>query len=621
MRALLPSILILASALATQAAPGIEAHIEPAEIGIGESARLTVTLSGATSQARPEIPEVDGLNFHAAGQNSQVSIVNGRTSSRIGFTYHVTAERTGEFEIPAISAKGAQSEALKLRVNATSTAQPNRLSKPGAAPVDANTDGLAFLKVERADNGDRDHLYVGELTPIAIRAYFREGTQVSQVSRPALDGGTFTLHQLSEEPQQRSTVIDGQRFRVLTWFAGLSGVKAGDENLSATLDATVGIPQAPNPRRAQQRRPRSPFGGSLFNDPFFDSAFDSFFQRIEPRQISLSSEAIPLAIKSLPTEGRPASFGGAVGQFKLGHFSIPTELETGNPVELKVTVNGKGNFDRVTPPQILPAGKWKIYSAKNHTEPGDSVGYKASKTFILPAIALEPGDLEVGFSFDYFDPANGSYETATTQTMPVAISGTAISAAEVATESGSEPATPGALAPLRASPRRSVSDPAPLYAQTWFIALQSIPAAALLAAGMIGVIRRRRYDPAAVLQRATQKAVSTHLKELSIARQGQDGKAFFNHARRALQHQLAERWHCNAEAITTEDISQRLPQGCDIARVFAMADAVEFSGVQPDPDSYEEWQSRVNAALADIDAPLSNDTDKKPTWGEVPEAA
>ncbi len=77
--------------------------------------------------------------------------------------------------------------------------------------------------MERADNGERDHLYVGELTPIAIRAFFREGTQVSQVTRPTLDGGAFTLHQLSEDPQQQSTTIDGKRYRVLTWFAGLSG--------------------------------------------------------------------------------------------------------------------------------------------------------------------------------------------------------------------------------------------------------------------------------------------------------------------------------------------------------------------------------------------------------------
>ena len=43
---------------------------------------------------------------------------------------------------------------------------------------------------------------------------------------------------------------------------------------------------------------------------------------------------MPLAIKTLPEKDRPDGFDGAVGQFKLGSFSIPSELETGNPVDL-----------------------------------------------------------------------------------------------------------------------------------------------------------------------------------------------------------------------------------------------------------------------------------------------
>jgi hypothetical protein len=618
MKSLIPTILLLVSALVAQGAPQIESRIQPNEIGLGESARLTVTLSGIDSNARPQLPSVDGLRFQAAGQRSQISIINGQSSNSLGFTYHVTAERTGDFEIPAITAGNARSEALTLRVSATSKVAPNALATPGMAPGEASAEGLAFLRVERADNGDRDHLYVGELTPIAIRAFFREGTQVSQVSRPVLDGGAFTLHQLSDEPQQQSNTIDGQRYRVLTWFAGLSGVKASDEKLAATLTATVGIPQARNARRAPQRRQRSPLGGSPFGDPFFDSAFDSFFQRVEQREISISSEATPLAIRSLPSEGRPASFGGAVGQFKLGHFSIPTELETGNPVELKVTVSGKGNFDRVTPPRIVPAGKWKTYTAKNQTDPGDTIGYKASKTFTLPAIALEPGQLEVGFAFDYFDPTSGSYETLNTETMPVAISGAAISVAE--TDSTSAPVASEALAPLRTSAGRIITNPAPLYSRPWFIALQAIPAGVLIAAGMFA-IGRRRHDPSVERRRATRMAIDTQLGKLSIARQQQDGGAFFTCARRALQHKLAEKWGCHAEAITAEDISQRLAQDSDVARVFAMADAVEFSGVRPDPDSYGEWQNRFQAALGAIDAPTTTIAEHTQTWGEIPQPA
>ncbi len=145
MRPLLPTFLLLASVLVAQAAPQIEAQLQPSEIGLGESARLTVTLSGATSKTPPELPEVDGLNFQAAGQSSQISIINGETSSSIGFTYRVTAERTGEFEIPAIPPRTPRAEALKLQVerDQQGRSQPTA-GNPGDAPGDHRYRGASI---------------------------------------------------------------------------------------------------------------------------------------------------------------------------------------------------------------------------------------------------------------------------------------------------------------------------------------------------------------------------------------------------------------------------------------------------------------------------------------------
>ena len=629
MRSILAATILAVSAIAAQAAPQIAAQLQPDRVAVGESARLVVTLSGTSSNVRPDVPQVEGLRIQPSGQSSQIRIVNGQTSSTTGFTFRVTPEHAGEFEIPPIKAQNLETEPLELHVGAGGKqAAPQQPATPGqggtsnnnGATTGAGTDGLAFLKVERADNGDRAHLYVGELTPIAIRAFFREGVQISQLSKPVLEGGAFTLHQLSDEPQQQSAAIDGQRYRVLTWFAGLSGVKAGEEKLAASLQATLGLPQQ---RQPQARRRQSPFGGSLFDDPFFDSVFDDFFQRVEHREVTLASEPTALEIRTLPPQGRPASFDGAVGQFKLGHFSIPAELKTGDPAELQISVNGEGNFDRVTVPQLLPQEKWKTYTAKDRTEAGDSIGYKGSKTFTLPAIALEPGEFQAGFSFDFFDPESGTYQTITTDSMPIVVSGQAVSADEPDASNSVvvDAAREGdGLAPLRRDPGRILATQAPPYTRAWFVALQAIPASALIAAAVIGMIRRRNDAPATARRRATQKAIDSQLDGLAAARQRQDGAEFFACARRALQHKLAERWSCNPEAITSEELSQRLPDAAAVARVFSMADAIEFSGMRPHPDSFGEWQARVEAALKEIEAPAESTSSRlKPSWGEVPQ--
>lgn len=614
------AILALSFTTAAVAAPHISAQLQPDEIALGQSTRLIVTLTGSGSgpSAAPQLPELDGLTIQPAGQSSQIRIINGQASTHIGFNYSVTPQRAGVFEIPAISAQGAKTDPLKLNVKQSSSTAPQGLgqNQSGAQIEPPAAGDLAFLRIDRADNGDRDHLYVGELTPIAVRAFFREGIQVSQLSKPTLSGGAFTLHNLSDEPKQQTTTIDGKRYRVLTWLAGLSGVKAGVEKLVANVEATIGIPQQGQPRQGPSRQP---FGSGFFDDPFSDSAFDSFFQRVEQREITLSNNPTALAVKTLPGKDRPAGFDGAVGQFKLGSFSIPSELETGKPADLKVTVTGKGNFDRVTAPNLLPAGKWKTYKAKDEFEPGDSIGYEASKTFSLPAIVLEPGNFDVAFSFEYFDPESGKYQSINTQPIPVEVTGNALSVAGPVPVEVPAPQREDHLAPLRTDAGRIVSNPLPLYRRPWFIAAQAVPVSAMIAAFGIGMVRRGKEDPARARRRATLDAIDTQLQGLATARQQQDGATFFACARRALQHKLAEHWDCNPEAITNEEIAQKLPAHRDTQRIFDMADAVEFSGASPDPDGYGEWQERLRSALAEIDSPNTGAERLKPkSWGEAP---
>ena len=594
------------------ATDGISVQLQPDRIALGQSATLVVTLDGTDSAARPQVPEVDGLQIRPAGQSSQIRVINGQASRSIAFTYRLEPEREGQFTIPAISTRSLKSEPVELIVDPAGAANPAGSGGPDAA---ASGD-LAFLRIDRAETAGRDHLYVGELTPVAIRAFFREGIQVSQLSKPSITGGAFTLHQLSDQPKQQSTSIDGVRYRVLTWLGGLSGAKAADEELRATVEATIGIPT-----ERQNRASRlSPFGGgSLFDDPFFDSAFDSFFQELEYREVTLSNEPLNLAIRALPSDGRPAGFAGAVGQFKLGSFSMPSELETGEPVDLRVTVTGKGNFDRVSSPRITPEAGWKTYPAKDTTAPADTIGWEAEKTFTLPAIALAPGERDVHFSFDYFDPESGTYQSITTQEIPVMITGNPVSGGAASGTSAPAESPEATLAPMRIAPGRLLGQSTPVYLRAWFIAIQGVAATTLIAAAMICLIRRRKEDPIAATRRAFRQAIDRQLVALTNARRSQDGAAFFAAARSALQHALAARWREGAPSITTEEVNQRLGPDSITARIFAMADAVEFSAVQVHPDSYGDWQARIDRALAEIEQPEPFAPAKNtPTWGEVP---
>ena len=57
----------------------VTAVLDPAQISLGDSTQLTVTVSG--SQEQPSVPNVDGLVIQSVSQGTQISIVNGSMTS------------------------------------------------------------------------------------------------------------------------------------------------------------------------------------------------------------------------------------------------------------------------------------------------------------------------------------------------------------------------------------------------------------------------------------------------------------------------------------------------------------------------------------------------------------
>ena len=102
---------------------------------------------------------------------------------------------------------------------------------------------------------------MGELVPVEIRAYFRQGMQATLRSLPMLKGSAFAFQDPDKKPQQTEEVIDGVGYTVLTWYGAISAVKEGEHRVDAELNATLLVPQ-------RSLRHRSPFGGGLFDDDF-----------------------------------------------------------------------------------------------------------------------------------------------------------------------------------------------------------------------------------------------------------------------------------------------------------------------------------------------------------------
>lgn len=570
-------VVTLAAAGQAQAAadPDVQAVLDPGEIRLGETADLAVTVS-AREADEISVPDVDGLDFESAGQSSSLRVVNGVVSASTTYRLRVSPRRAGAFTIPSIevSVGGRTGRTAPVTLTVVAGSAPRAQTAPSRSGAGTSTAGdPAFLSVTPA----KRELYVGERIPVEIRACFRAGQRASIQSLPRLEGAAFTLETPDKEPVRSEVTIEGQAYVALTWEGALSAVKEGDYPFEASLDATLVVPVD----RAHPRRPS--LGSDPFADDFFDSAFDSFFAARE-QEATLRCEPQTLHVKPLPVAGRPATFSGAVGRFRLLASASPTSVAAGEPITLTTTVEGEGNFARVTAPSFPAVPGWKSYPAKGSFAPSDSSGSSGRKTFEQPVAPLGGDVKEIPpVEFSCFDPEHAAYVTLKSDPIPVTVTGAAV---PVAREPEAAPA-PGAPS-LQRSTGTGTHSLRPAWENGWFKTSAFALLGALVAALVVGRRRQRGPRPAPLrrVRAETDRAIAQS-----------DARAFFAAGRAAVQERLAPLWGSLPASITLAELRQR-GSSADVRAFFEAADAVAYSGRAVSQEEMRQWQARVLGEIA-----------------------
>jgi hypothetical protein len=579
------------------AAASIDAVIEPAQIALGESARLTIQTSGGGTIS-VTLPVVSGLEFRVVGQSHQFQSINGATYESTLTIIKVTPEEAGVFTIPGPTPK---SPPLVLRVNpgngSGSSVSPNNGSVPGL-PLYPNgvtgpdgirltPDGSVFLRLEVP----KHEIYVGESVPAAIQIGMRDGFAVSN-SLPTLNGSDFTLNNLSLQPERSPKLIDGKHFTLFTWRSVLSGVKPGTFTVNFTAPVKVRI----------RTQPRSDsLLDDLLGDPFMQNIFGSMVQK----NITVTSPDTAFTVLPLPTEGRPPDFGGAVGSFKISTDISSAKTTAGDPLTLRMHVNGTGNFDRVQSSMLGGSAEWKTYEPKANFSPTEPSGYRGEKNFEQPLIATQPGTLTIpALTFNYFDPGTRKYETARSTPLTVTVSPAADSTAK-APPPQSAPGTPAdnsrsGLRPDHLLTAERVDSLIPPYFEPRFVGLVSV-LMLLFGGGWVELRRRERnaHDLQKERERVRAQLIQALLEQMAAASIAADAAAFFNAARLALQQTLGARWQMAPEQITVADVDARL-EGSDredIRQIFVFADEANYSGDELKAADFERWTEVIHREL------------------------
>jgi hypothetical protein len=507
---------------ASAGAATFTATLDREEVTLGEGATLSLTFEGGSPRSVPT-PSVSGLQIVQIGNSQNFSIVNGAMSSTVTITFSVRPQHDGDFTIPALTAQVAgqqlTTEPLKFRA-----------SKAAAPSADAINSGneVAFLKLNFA----REKMFTGESAVMRLDLYLRDEVQNFgnvQFTGSSPDG--FSVGKAVELPSQRRRVQLGNRsFTVIPYSLPLTAVKTGPYPLGPfTANLVIVLP------------------GGFFG---------------EQRQIAVTTEARNLETLPLPTLNRPSNFTGAIGDFTMTATAGPTALTVGDPVTVRVQISGHGSLDTVTLPAQDSWRDFKTYPPTAKLETSDPLGLRGRKSFeqIVSPLNSDVHELPP-LTFSFFNPDDGQYHTLTEPAVPLTVrNAEAYPLPALAGKNPSPEAPPPPdILPLKEKLGELETLPAPLVARPAFLAAQTLPVLALLAA----FICRQRADrlannPRLRRQRAVAQLVNGGLSDLNKFAAENKSDDFFAMLFRLLQEQLGERLDCPATAITEADVDQRL---------------------------------------------------------------
>ena len=139
------------------------------------------------------------------------------------------------------------------------------------------------------------------------------------------------------------------------------------------------------------------------------------------RKVRVQDQAQTLTVRPLPTQGRPASFAGAIGRgYSLEVAAQRTVLQAGDPIRLTLTLRGDSVATASLPRLDVGGG---LSDQDFRVPEGENTGIiqEGAKRFEVTVRVLHAGVKEIPpIAYSWFDPELGRYET--THSRPIALS-------------------------------------------------------------------------------------------------------------------------------------------------------------------------------------------------------
>jgi len=564
------AVLLLASGVAAAADVEFYQAVDRNEIGTEDTFRLTIVSTNAPDGAQIKLPGSDDFEILSRSQSTEMSVQMGMGPASIRRTQKTVlilrATRTGSLTLPGASLvtdrKTYRADPITLRVRAGHVKDPNanaRAQRPDPLdpfhnfpPSGSTSDDdeeeppsrSADMDIPRNDSDlflraivDHTDVYVGEQVTMTLWIFSRvDLSEVTALNLPKLDG--FWSEDIDSPTQLagEQKVINGIPYRAyMLKRRALYPVKPGTVTVDAAeVDVITGF---------------------LFAN----------------RRVHRKSNEIEVKVKPLPSQGRPPGFNSNnVGSWRVSAEATQTEVELGQPVTVRVTLEGKGNLRNVALPALTGPSSVRIYdptTTDTMAMPRGKIGGRRVQEYLV--LAQQTGQFTLpALTFNFFDPETGHYETSRTDPITLTVrpgsgtpppsTGSPGSAAQAQAPDAKNVLNAGGLRPLRYSADFTARQE-PLWKRGFFAPAMAAPVVLWLGVLAVGFVRARlsREDEGS----RTKKRAREARKRLAAAEQlkaAGSSDAFYGEVEKALLHFLEAKLGVPVGGLTREGLTEKL---------------------------------------------------------------
>jgi len=406
-------------------AASFTATVDQAQIGEDESVSVKFAVSvdgnatvGGLKFSAPDFEVINEYNsnfMQSYYENGQFGMRKTQTLTKV-----LRPMKKGTLKVSGIQIdiNGKTERAADLLVTVTTggagTPPPNRYGGTGGGLRGSGKIGNRAQFLVRAEV-NKAKVYKGEQVVVSYYLYRRVKIfNIAHDKIPVLDGflredietPLFTGNSLNSE----IVVLDGTQYMrsLLARYAAYP-LREGKLNIDS-----MGLKFSYIPDRT---------GAGDFDE---EDVFAGVLGFMNPRSAQEKSPQITIDVMPLPTDGKPASFTGGVGDFSITAVIDRTEAKVNDAVTLTVKVEGSGNLAAIGEPKASWPQGLELYDTKGKSGPKNS-GVKIFEYVLIPRA---PGKYTLpALELSFFDPNHHQYQTRSTSPLFFEVSGEAVSPA------------------------------------------------------------------------------------------------------------------------------------------------------------------------------------------------